>query len=125
MSDERRKHERFPMRAEAEISFRSWDTFRLIYTVNISRGGMAVELSREPKAGDTITVKLKVPTGAPIVLSAVVRHCTKMKTPEGAPLRYHVGVEFNNLDAQQRGAIEKTLATVCMNPMQGIKLTDK
>ena len=125
MSDERRKHPRFAMRAEAEVAFKSWDTFRLIYTVNISRGGMALELSREPKQGETITVRLRVPTGAPISLDAVVRHATRMKTKAGEPSRFHAGVEFTNLDAAQRAAIEKTIAVNCLQPLQGINLPEK
>ena len=51
MTDERRKEPRVPMRVEAEVKFTSWHVYSLIYTINISKGGMNLELAEEQPAG--------------------------------------------------------------------------
>lgn len=103
MADERRKHPRVPMRVEAEVRFASWHIFSLIYTINISRGGMNVELPEEPKLNTALVVKLAPPDSPPFELDAVVKHV--QKTGRG----FSVGVEFQNLDDARRQAIEKSI----------------
>jgi hypothetical protein len=101
--DERRQHPRIPLRAEAEVRFASWEVFRLIYTVNISQGGMQVDMPKEPPAGSELVVKLSLPSGPPLELKATVRHVTASKG------RYLVGVQFASLDDQQKDLIERTI----------------
>ena len=103
MSDERRKDPRTAMRVEAEVKFTSWHVYSLIYTINISKGGINLELSEEPEAGSTLTVKLTPPDGSPVWVEATVRHATKVGK------RWSVGVEFQNLDAAKRQVIEKAI----------------
>jgi c-di-GMP-binding flagellar brake protein YcgR len=105
MADERRKDPRVPMRLEAEVKFTSWHVYSLIYTINISKGGMNLELAEEPKPGTKVSIKLTPPEGASMVLDAVVRHATAGKTGG----RWSVGVEFENLDGQKRDAIERAI----------------
>jgi hypothetical protein len=103
MSDERRKEPRVPLRIEAEVKFSSWQVYSLIYTINISKGGMNVELADEPAKGSKLTVKLTPPEGAPVMLEATVRHSTQNGK------RWSTGVEFQNLDGEKRQAIEKAI----------------
>lgn len=103
MADERRKDPRIPMRIEAEVKFTSWHVFSLIYTINISKGGMNVELDEEPKAGAAMVIRLALPDSPPFELEAVVKHAQ----PHGA--RWSVGVQFQNLDEPRRQAIEKAI----------------
>ncbi|HEY1586174.1 MAG TPA: PilZ domain-containing protein, partial [Polyangia bacterium] len=91
MSDERRQHPRFPMRVEVEVKFTSWAVYSLIYTINISRGGMNLELVEEPKPGAALTIKLQPPKGEPVMLEAVVRHTSK------SAKTWTTGVQFQNL----------------------------
>lgn len=91
------------MRVEAEVKFTSWHVYSLIYTINISKGGMNVELADEPKAGATLVVKLTPPEGAPVLLDATVRHTTQVGK------RWSTGVEFKDLDTTKRQAIEKAI----------------
>jgi uncharacterized protein (TIGR02266 family) len=91
------------MRVEAEVRFTSWHVFSLIYTINISKGGMNVELSDEAKVGATLIVKLRPPDGQPIELEAVVRHAQQHGS------RWSVGVQFVQLDDARRGAIERAI----------------
>lgn len=103
MGDERRKDPRVPMRVEAEVKFTSWHVYSLIYTNNISKGGMNLELADEPKPGAKLTIKLTPPKGAVIDLEAIVKHTSK----SGA--RWSTGVQFENLDGAKREAIEKAI----------------
>ena len=48
MADERRKDPRVPAHMEAKVKFTSWHVYSLIYTINISKGGMNLELAEEP-----------------------------------------------------------------------------
>ena len=103
MADERRKDPRVPARMEAEVKFTSWHVYSLIYTINISKGGMNLELAEEPQPGAIVSIKLTPPEGAPLVLEATVRHSAKVgKT-------WSTGVQFQNLDDGKRQAIEKAI----------------
>ncbi len=103
MADERRKDPRIPMRLEAEVRFTSWHVYSLIYTINISKGGMNLDLPEEPQKGSTLTIKLTPPDGSPVWVEATVRHASKVGK------KWSVGVEFQNLDAARRQVIEKTI----------------
>ena len=91
------------MRVEAEVRFTSWHIYSLIYTINISKGGMHLELPEEPKVGSALDIKLTAPDGKVLKLSAIVRHAQK----SGA--RWGVGVQFQDLDATKRETIEKAI----------------
>jgi hypothetical protein len=103
MTDERRKDPRIPLRLEAEVKFTSWHVYSLIYTINISKGGMNIDLPEEPAKGSSLTVKLTPPDGSPVWIDATVRHT--VKSGKG----WSAGVEFQNLDAAKKQAIEKTI----------------
>jgi len=103
MSDERRKEPRVAARIEAEVKFTSWHVFSLIYTINISKGGMNLELPAEPTAGAMLVVKLTPPEGPPVVIDAVVRHTSKNGK------RWSTGIQFTGLDDGKRQAIERAI----------------
>ena len=103
MTDERRKEPRLPARIEAEVKFTSWHVYSLIYTINISKGGMNLELAEEQPAGATLTVKITPPEGSPVWIDATVKHASKVgKT-------WSTGVQFTGLDDAKRQAIEKAI----------------
>ena len=93
------------MRIEAEVKFTSWHVYSLIYTINISKGGMNLELADEPQQGALLSVKLTPPEGAPVMLEATVRHTTKVDNS------WSTGVQFQNIDGEKRQAIEKAIRT--------------
>ncbi len=103
MTDERRKDPRVPLRMEAEVKFTSWHVFSLIYTINMSKGGMNLELADEPKVGATLTVKITPPEGAPFFVDGTVKHTTKV----GA--KWSTGIQFSSLDDPKRQAIEQAI----------------
>ena len=101
---ERRKEPRLPFRVEAEVKFASGEVFRLIYTLNISRGGMTVDLPKAPHEGMEVTIILVPPKGATLELQGLVRHVSAMKkTGTG---HCQVGVQFTNLDDAKRAFLE-------------------
>ena len=91
------------MRIEAEVKFTSWHVFSLIYTINISKGGMNLELAEEPQPGAALTIKLTLPEGAPVFIEATVKHSTKVGKS------WSTGVQFKALDDARRQAIEKAI----------------
>jgi len=91
------------MRIEAEVKFTSWHVFSLIYTINISKGGMNLEVVDEPQPGASLTVKLSLPEGAPVLIDATVKHTTKVGKS------WSTGVQFKDLDDAKRQAIEKAI----------------
>lgn len=103
MTDERRKDPRIPMRFEAEVKFTSWLVYSLLYAVNISKGGMNLEMTHEPQLGDVLEIKLTQPDGTALRFNGVVKHVT----PDGA--HFSVGVQFEGLDAETREGIERKL----------------
>lgn len=91
------------MRIEAEVRFTSWTVYALLYTINISKGGMNLELPEEPPEGSKLHIKLTQPDGTPLLLDAVVRHASKSKRG------WSVGVQFESLDDATRAAIERKI----------------
>jgi hypothetical protein len=91
------------MRIAAEVRFTSWQVFSLIYSINISQGGMSLELPREEKVGERLRVKLTLPKGPPLELEATVRHCTAHGK------QFTVGVQFVALDDATKKSIEQSI----------------
>ena len=101
---EKRKDPRVGFDASAEVKFSSWAAFYEVYTENISRGGMMLQMSRAPKLGDVVEIKLHPPNGEKITLRGEVKFVAE---PKG--LRYGVGVEFIELDEGKIAMIEKII----------------
>lgn len=117
MTDERRKDPRLPVRLEAEVKFTSWLVYSLLYAVNISKGGMNLEMSNEPQLGEILEIKLTQPDGSALRFNGVVKHVT----PEGA--HFSVGVQFEGLDAETREGVERKLrAHGAAIPSSGVTL---
>lgn len=103
MTDERRKDPRVPARLEAEVKFTSWLVYSLVYTVNISKGGLNLEMRDEPQLGETLEIKLSQPDRTILHLKGIVKHVTAHGS------QFSVGVEFEHLDPSTREAVEKKL----------------
>jgi hypothetical protein len=103
MAGERRASPRVPARLQTEVRFTSWLIYSLIYTVNISKGGMSLELPEKAEEGASLEVKLLPPLGPAVTLDAIVRHSRR------AGNAYSVGVQFQNLDDEKRATIENAI----------------
>ena len=125
--DDRRQHTRFPIRLQTEIQFTNWEVFRLIYSINISQGGMNLELPQDCKIGERIRVLLRLPgTPNPVELEATVRHSQSMFRPQtgtpdpdkpAPPPRFAVGIQFDTLDGPKKQAIEKLIESHTQGPL--------
>ena len=100
-----RKDRRISLSGGAEVKFSSWAAFYEVYTANISRGGMMLQMSKTPEVGEQVQVKLQLPMGAEIVLDAEV----KFVRPNPPPERAWVGVQFLDLDDESRAKIEELI----------------
>jgi len=111
MGEEKRQHPRFALEVQAEVRFTNWTVFKLLYTVNISKGGMNVQLGEAPDIGSHLQVRLVLPDGWPTTIDAIVRHVTPMAVAAGQTSRalYQVGVQFENLDDERKALIEQTI----------------
>jgi hypothetical protein len=103
MADERRVHERIPLRQATEVRFTSWQMYSLIYSINISQGGMSLELPAAQKPGDRLHVRITPPKGTPVEVEAEVRHCTAHGK------QFTVGVQFLDLDDAKKQGIEQSI----------------
>ncbi len=101
--DERRQSPRIAVRVATEVRFTSWQVFSLIYTINISHSGMSIELPKAEAIGAKLTVRLLLPSGPPVELPAIVRHCTAHKG------QFTVGVQFTDLDDAKKQALEHSI----------------
>jgi uncharacterized protein (TIGR02266 family) len=102
---ERRESARAPSRLRVRVRFEDAKQFSLLYTKDISTGGMFVA-SKEPKPpGSPVEVVLHPPgLAAGITLSGVVSHVVY---PTGDPsARSGMGIRFDPLTAEQSAIIE-------------------
>ena len=100
---EKREHTRVPVRMPANVCFSSWQVFRLMYTMNISRGGLLFQMDKEPPKDLAIDLTLDLPNGSKVLLPARVRHATQ----SGA--KFQVGVEFVAADDEQQRVLSDAM----------------
>jgi type IV pilus assembly protein PilZ len=112
MTIERRRFQRFGLKGEVEVHFANWTMFKVFWTSNISKGGMALDVPDPTPVGTKLRVRLILPTGWMVAIDAVVRHTSVVAAPKATgdsePF-CHIGVEFLNLDDQKRAMIEQTI----------------
>src|SRR5262245_45252428 len=80
---------------------------KVLWTANLSKGGMAIETPHEIKPDTRVKVALILP-GKEVVLDAQVKHCTPNKSGKG----FFVGVQFDELREAERIVIEQIIGTV-------------
>jgi c-di-GMP-binding flagellar brake protein YcgR len=109
--DDRRREQRFDVQAAAEVAVPSWEVFRLVYTINISKGGLKLILPRAPELSASLTVKFTLPGidgQQQFEIPSIVRYVNPLKKndPQGAA---EVGVQFEPMSDQLRHTIESAL----------------
>ena len=114
MPAERRQDPRVPFRVQTEVRFTSWETFKFVYMMNLSRGGLLLSLPSRPTVGDTVAVKLVLPNGETLDLEGKVKHAKEMTALEvsgSSPKSFRVGIGFESLSPEKRSQIERMIAT--------------
>ena len=104
-SSKERAHPRIDVRLEVKIPTATM--LKVLWTANMSKGGMAIETPHQIQPDTRVKVALVLP-GKELLLSATVKHCTPHKNGK----LFFVGVEFDELREAERNAIEQIVGTV-------------
>jgi c-di-GMP-binding flagellar brake protein YcgR len=91
-----------------EVKIPTATMLKVLWTVNISRGGMSIEMPAEVKPGTRVLVMLTLPNGELLELPANVKHSTPKKGGKG----FFVGVQFGEISDKAKRAIEQIISTV-------------
>lgn len=97
-----RQDPRFITKEEILLKVSSRNELRPVWMSDMSKGGLFVQTADPPELRSTVSVRISTPEGA-LDLSAEVVHVVEPNAhfPGG------VGLQFTNLDADKRGAIER------------------
>ncbi len=107
--DERRQHPRNPVAEPAYGRVRSIVPARIL---DISQGGLQLELSTSLRPGTTCEVTVPTMSGT-VQLRATVRRCRARSTTseEGIRLLYYAGMQFEDPTDEEREALASGLDT--------------
>jgi hypothetical protein len=107
--DDRRQYPRHPVGSLVYGKVRSIVSVRI---VDVSKGGLQLELSTSLRPGTTCEVTLPTMSGT-VQLRAAVRRCRarSVTTEEGLRLLYYAGLQFCDPTEEERRALESGLDT--------------
>lgn len=107
--DDRRASERVRLRRNVRLTIRgvTHDT----HSINVSSGGLSVELVTPPERGARGSLELPLTEGDPLHLDAEVRWISQLSTsgPGGADRRHLVGLQFVSPPAEAIRRLEEAL----------------
>lgn len=101
----KRRHPRFVARQSVELLAEDRNDLRQVWVADISKGGLFVETDDPPPLRSKLQVAIQTPDGV-IRLSAEVVHVLDTDTATAAGAKPGVGLQFVDLDADYRTAIE-------------------
>jgi uncharacterized protein (TIGR02266 family) len=103
-----REYERMPYAVQVE--FRTASSFLVAYSVNLSRGGIFIELEGDADvpSGVPLLLDLQVPGVGLLHLVGVVAWRRGIESPDGPP---GIGVEFQDIAPQLGSAIDKLVSS--------------
>lgn len=106
--DDRREHQRAPLRLLVQFRFHSFEDFLEEYSGNISAGGVFIETEEPYEEGAVIFLQFKLEDGETLIegMGRVVR----VLEPEGENAKSGMGVEFLSFDDQTRALIDDICA---------------
>lgn len=94
--DERRKHKRLQMSENTSLNKNNAD--ERCFLVDISPGGMKVQLEKEIKAGDTVSGQFKIlPKAGPFYVKGTVTWVRPLKE-KNRSANYEIGVRFTKIN---------------------------
>jgi Tfp pilus assembly protein PilZ len=97
--EERRQTERVATRSLVEVKIPDWEALRSVYAVNLSLGGIRLQLGSRAPLGAALDIILTLPNGSRLHLAGKVAHLG----PEGSG---DVGVRFDDLPDKTKEEIE-------------------
>ena len=111
---ERRRHPRLPAKdLRCEVRFPSWEVYRLVYAVNISKGGIRFAHSRELEVGEVVQISLRLPDSSVATIKGEVRNVEDTgpgdNTRPAEVGRYQIGAQFRDDDANSAAGLAEVL----------------
>lgn len=98
-SDFVREHSRYPTAMPVRVKVDSWDDYVVLYTNDLSRGGLFVRTVDPPPVGSGLKVRLGLPDGGVVEMSGEVVHVVAPGHPQRPA---GVGVRFVDWTDEQR-----------------------
>ena len=105
------RYTRFVSRDRVVVSFPGREQLRILWTSDISKGGMFIESDDPPEHGASLEISLETP-GGNLMLEAEVVHVIDPARARQIGRSAGVGVEFKNLDRARREALRQYVAGV-------------
>src|SRR5262245_6601030 len=100
-----REHGRMPY--SVQVEFRTPSSFLVAYSVNLSRGGLFIEIDADIPTGAPLTVDFGIPTVGQISLNGAVSWRRGAESPDGPP---GLGVEFDDVAPQLGSVIDRLVS---------------
>lgn len=97
-----REYQRIPY--SVEVEFRTPSSFLVAYSVNLSRGGIFLEIDHDVPIGSEISLKLAVPGTGPVAVTGAVAWRRGRDSVDGPP---GLGVEFVDLGGELGAIIDR------------------
>ncbi len=97
------------MSLRVRVRLESWDQFEVLYTRNISRGGLFLKMSDPVAPGTQLSVDVQTPDGREVHLHGQVMHTVSPETAASQGRRAGVGVRFLPMTDDQRKVVQALL----------------
>ena len=110
-SADNRVHERANSSLPVRLRIPTWERFEMLYTRDISRGGMFLKSPKSLPAGTKLTLHLMIPSGETVELPAEVAHFRKAQVGRAAGMGLRFGKLDDNTRKQLDALIEKKPAS--------------
>jgi len=104
---ERRNNARLMMSGDVEYAVLGHDaSIESTHAKNISTGGICLSVSEKIEKGTVLSLKISLPNeGTPVIVKGKVMWCAGFTVKEGQSGRCDVGVEFIDVEGDQRKKI--------------------
>ena len=103
--DPERRSQRYPSNEPVQVRCETWREFVDTYANDICRGGMFVRTNLAPEVLSNVELRLTLPEGTQIELTARVVHVVTAEQAEQYNQVAGIGVEFVHADAEQKRQI--------------------
>jgi len=110
-SADNRVHKRANSSLPVRLRIPTWERFEMLYTRDISRGGMFLKSTKSLPAGTKLTLHLMIPSGETVELPAEVAHFRKAQVGRAAGMGLRFGKLDDNTRKQLDALIEKKPAS--------------
>ena len=83
----------------------TWEKFQVLYSANISRGGVFVRCSKPPAVGAAVLMRFGLPDGQTIEIKGEVVHVRTAETALARNRSAGMGVRFIHWTEEERAAV--------------------